>query len=152
MEEKIKTDLICIRTGSTMKMASDLMKEKRIRHLPIVNASGDIISILSKHDFTDVIKFDDMPVDVFSSSPVQSVRESEPLSRIALKMIVEKISALIICDDEKRVVGIITTDDLLLQFSQLIIEKDNQLDTKWNSFKTLTTIGEFVKSLADIGI
>ena len=143
--------LICIGKGAKMASAKTLMTEKRIRHLPVVDESNRIFAMLSKHDLSDELKFHDMPVDLFASYPIHFVSAETPLSSVALKMVSEKISALILCNDDKEAVGIITTDDLLFQFASLLQEKE-KADFSWKNFDALTTAGEFIKKLSDVGI
>lgn len=135
-----------------MANAKEIMKEKRIRHLPVIDDAGRVTAMLSKHDLSDTLKFQDMPVDLFASFPVHYVTPDTPLSSVALKIVSEKISALLICNSEKEVLGLITTDDLLLQFSLLLQEKEKADSFNWKNFDALRTAGEFIKKLSDIGI
>jgi acetoin utilization protein AcuB len=146
-------ELICIASGSTMLEAQNLMSEKRIRHLPVIDKQNKIISMLSQHDLTGVAKFRDLPVDLFASSPVEYVTTDTPLSSVALVMLQKKISSVLLANSENQAVGIITTDDMLFQFSQLLKEKEEKgQSTDWDQAKILTTAGEFFKKLSDIGI
>ena len=154
MLEVQSQDLTCIQTGSSMAEAKELMTEKRIRHLPVINDRGQIIAMLSKHDLTDVGQFQDLPVELFASFPVHFVEQDTPLSSVALKMIEEKISSLILCDFKSRAIGIITTDDLLFEFSKLLKQtKEFQSTTPlWPAAETITTAGELFRQISDIGI
>lgn len=152
MEKRINNNLICIQSGSTMNDARKIMHHNRIRHLPILNHKNQVESILSKHDLTDVQSFQSMPVDLFASFPVQFMHESTPISVVALKMIEEKISALIICNDQDQAVGIITTDDLLFELSRILKEKESKTTSTPIPFDLITTAGSFFRKLADIGI
>lgn len=151
MDHQFKTKLICLPSGSTMKQARDLMNERRIRHLPIVDKDNKIISMLSKHDLSDVTKFQDMPVDFFATTPVSYVDASEGVKAVALKMLQENISCVLIADSEKNVIGIATTHDLLYHLVTLLNaqEKDSQPIAGSDA---LITIGEFFRKLSDIGI
>jgi CBS domain-containing protein len=135
-----------------MKVAKELMQENRIRHLPVIDTDQRIISMLSKHNLTDIQHFSDMPVDFFSTHPVQYVTEKTPLSTVALLMLEKKISSVLLCDDNKNVLGIITTDDLLYSFSQLLKEKEKSKLSNKQSIDFLASAGEFFRKLSDIGI
>lgn len=149
MEGIYSKNLICIKSGATMGEAADMMREKRIRHLPVVDAQNRINSILSAHDMTDVQKFRDLPVDLFTSFPVRTVTPDTPLSEVSFMMLKEKISCLIIAEGGEAV-GIITTDDLLFQFSLILKEKEKKGAFVWTD--TLSTAGEFFRKFSDIGI
>ncbi len=144
-------NLISIRKDSTMAVARELMVEKRIRHLPVVDEQNRIIAMLSKHDLNDDLKYHNMPVDLFATYPIHFVNVDTALSSVALKMVSEKISAVILCNDKNEAVGIITTDDLLFQFATLLQEKE-KTDFSWKNFDALATAGELMKKLSDVGI
>lgn len=149
MEGIYSKNLICIKSGSTMGQAADLMKEKRVRHLPVVDDKQLINAMLSAHDMTDVLKFRDLSVDLFASFPVRTVKPNTPLSEVALIMLKEKISSLIL-EENDEAIGIITTDDLLFHFSLILKEKEKQGSYTWTD--AMTTAGEFFRKLSDIGI
>ncbi len=135
-----------------MNQARELLSEKRIRHLPVVNQDDQIIAILSQRDLTDVARFEDLPVDLFASCPVYYVTHETPLSGVVLLLIEKKISSLILCDSDKNAIGIITTDDLLYEFSQLLKEKEGQTSPHAVKADPLITAGELFRKLSDIGI
>lgn len=149
MENIFNSKLICVKSGTVMAEARELMREKRIRHLPIVSEDNRITAVLTAHDITDVAKFQDMPVDLFASFPVKHVNPDAKLSDVALYMIKEKISCLIVAQDGKAT-GIITTDDLLYELSKLLKEKEKKSGSVMDN--VLVTAGEFSRRLADIGI
>lgn len=132
-----------------MAQAKELMRENRIRHLPIISNDNRITGVLSAHDMTDIAKFQDLPVDLFSSFPVKCIRPDTALSDVALRMIVEKVSCLIIAEDGKAT-GIITTDDLLYELSRLLKEIEKNESPALD--RALITVGELCKRLADVGI
>ena len=152
MENIFKSNLICIKGGTTMREAGELMKEKRIRHLPIIDGSDRIVGMLSKTDLTDVAKFADFPAELFATFPVQTLNVDSPLSLAALLMIEKKISSVILCDNNNTAVGIITSEDLLFQLAQMLGEKEKSGIGSWDAAKTLSTAGEFFRKLSDIGI
>ena len=149
MENIFNSKLICIQSGSNMAEAKKIMRENRIRHIPVVTEDSRIVAVLSAHDLTDVAKFQDLPVDLFASFPVKFVTPETPLSEVALRMVSEKISCLLLVEEGKAT-GIITSTDLLFEFSQLLKEKEKNevpvLD------RVLVTAGELCKRLADVGI
>lgn len=149
MEKIYSSKLISIKSGSTMREAKEIMREKRIRHLPITNSENYITGILTAHDMTDVVKFHDMPVDIFASFPVKYVTPETTLSEVALKMIADKISGLIVVKNEAAI-GIITTDDLLFELSQILKNKEDGSSPIWSD--ALVTAGELCRKLADVGI
>ncbi len=152
MKANFKTDVICIKSGSPLSKAKELMKDKRIRHLPVINDKEEVISILSYHDFIGTDKLQDWGVDFFATTPVEYVTTETPLRQVVLKMLNNKISSVLLTDANNTVVGIITTHDILFHMSEML--KGSEEDTKktWTGSDILITAGEFFRKLSDIGI
>jgi len=150
MEKIFSSHLICIKSGSSLKEAKEIMQDKRIRHLPIIDADQNIIAIVTSHDLISREQFQNLPVDFFASSPVAFVHEDTPLSTVALKFIETKMSSVILCDNDMKAIGIITTNDILFQYAQLTQKKEPTFAI--DQAKLITTAGEFFRKLADIGI
>lgn len=105
-----------------------LMKCWRIRHLPVVDSRGDTVGILSERDVEramlpaeaggvtagDSHRFDpEQTVEAYMSSPVRAVQEGQPVAEAAEAILSEKLSSLLVVDQNGRPVGILTTDDLI---------------------------------------
>jgi acetoin utilization protein AcuB len=145
--------MICIKTGTPMGEARELMENRRVRHLPVLNDHDEVIGMLSKHDLTDVPKFQDLPVELFASFPAQYVTLDTPISTVSLRMIEARISSLVLVDYSGEAVGIITTDDLLYELSKLTRENEEHTVAEWTGALTnVNTAGEISRRLADIGI
>jgi len=134
-------------SNKSMKIsdALELMKEKRIRHLPIVNSNNELQGIVSDRDLRDASPsiFEDekhkefvnltvsqvMVDDVITALPMDFVEEA------ALTMVEHQISCLPV-EEDNILVGIITETDLLntlvrltgadLPTSRLEIKVDNE--------------------------
>lgn len=158
MKSRYKTNLICIRSGAPLSEAKDIMQERRIRHLPVINEQQEIIGIISQHDLTDDTKYRDLPVDLFASSPVEYVTNHTPLRQVALAMLTKKISCVLIADEFQEVTGILTTDDMLYQLSEMLKTAEEASPEALNepnsilSVRSLITIGEVSRNLSAIGI
>ncbi len=147
------TKMICIKTGTPMAEAREVMENRRIRHLPVLNEHDEVIGMLSKHDLSDVPKFQDLPIELFASFPAQYVTLDTPISTVSLRMIESKISSLLLVDYTGEAVGLITTDDLLYELSKLTRENEEHTVAEWTGALTnVNTAGEISRRLADIGI
>lgn len=144
-----KTKLICISGQSTVAEARTLMTEKRIRHLPVINDNNDIIAMLTSHDLPNHADISHLPVIFFSKAPVQFITTASPLKKAALVMLEQKISSVLLVDDENNVQGIITTDDLLYHLTTLLPGEEPQ---PIDNLNLKLTVGEFFRRLSDIGI
>lgn len=145
--------MICIKTGTPMAEARELMENRRVRHLPVLNDLDEVIGMLSKNDLSDVPKFQDLPIELFASFPAQYVTLDTPISTVSLRMIEAKISSLVLVNYNGEAVGLITTDDLLYELSKLTRESDEHTVAEWTGALTnVNTAGEISRRLADIGI
>jgi len=150
--KKIMTqNLITIPMGTSLFEASELMKEKRIRHLPVVDSKDDLVGIISQRDLHYVPDSKNLAVELLMSSPVHFVAETTPLRRAIFLMLQMKISCLLIADANDNAVGIITTDDLLWHLSHLLAEEEEE-HHHISSYQAQQTIGEVAKELAQMGI
>ena len=136
MEKKVSQvmskRLVSLKMEDSVRTAYQIMKDRKIRHLPVTDDSGEIIGILSDRDLQRAmtphpdrvqageeaaIEFNPrFKAKDFMSWPVQAVDNTLSLEKVADRMVRDKISALLVQETHvhgSRVVGIVTTDDLL---------------------------------------
>ncbi len=138
---EIMTDrLITIEASDYLKNAYKIMREKGIRHLPVMGATGKIVGLISDRDLklamSKLVDCDDdvyyqfetdEKVEDYMSRPVKFVQGIEPIENVAKKMLADKVSAFMVLDRELKVCGIVTTDDLLA-YLVTILEVDKHKD------------------------
>jgi CBS domain-containing protein len=95
-----------------------LMQQKRFRHLPVVNSEGLLLGIVSERDVLKAVsKPLREPKDILASdlmgSSVMAATPDTLLIEIAQMLLSENKSALPIIDAESKLVGILTTTDIL---------------------------------------
>ena len=139
-------NIVTAATGSSVGEAKELMKEKRLRHLPIINNAGVIVGIVSKRDL-NTFTSDDIPVEYFMSTPIDFVEQNSSVRSVILKMLEKKISSVLVSNTNHEVIGIVTTDDLLWQLAE-ILDQHHSLGELFNT----QTIGAVVDKLALAGI
>lgn len=136
--------LISVHADAELAEAYRLMLEKRIRHLPVRGDRGEIVGMLSDRDLQRAMKPTPMPEDELGSAgldgdfdselrvrdimswPVRGIRSTLPAREAAERMLSEKISALLVVDDEMHAVGIVTTDDLLQLLLKLLAREPSE--------------------------
>ncbi len=94
------------------------MQQKRFRHLPVVNSEGLLLGIVSERDVLKAVsKPLREPKDILASdlmgSSVMAATPDTLLIEIAQMLLSENKSALPIIDAESKLVGILTTTDIL---------------------------------------
>ncbi len=129
-EESMSRSLITINWSEQLKTAYLRMQNHRLRHLPVVNDTGEIVGMLSDRDVqramiseikhearipasSESIEFDpEARVRDYMGWPVLTVDQNTDLRLVAERMLHEKISSILV-QKSGRTVGIITTDDML---------------------------------------
>lgn len=120
------TDVITIDEHTSMMKASIIMKEKKIRCLPVVDKKGKVLGIVSDRDLKDAAPSKATTLDVYELNYLLSsmkigdimtknlvfVRPDETVEFAALLMLENKISSLPVINDKHNLVGIITQTDI----------------------------------------
>lgn len=127
--------IVTIHMEDSIRMAYQIMQENKFRHLPVTDAAGNIIGILSDRDIQRAMKVSRQGIDTeieFSAEdtcqdymqwPIQTCSDQTSIAQAVDKMLNEKISAFLIVDSVSgRARGMLTTDDLLKYLKQLLSE------------------------------
>lgn len=153
MYEQIKNhfskNVITINQEDSLSQADEMMNNYNIRHLPVVDQDNTLVGILSKSDFVALKYVDsrlkDFKVRTFMSAPVKAIRKTTKIREVAKLFVDKKISSVVVVN-EKEVIGILTSEDLirLLAGDNDYLNETEQLDLAaladdgWISMTTLT--------------
>jgi acetoin utilization protein AcuB len=113
----------CIGKDQKLATASSLMRDARLRHLPVLEA-GRLVGMLSQRDiyFVETIQGVD-PVEVsVEDAMTQDAYQVQPTARlhtVVAAMAKKKIGSAVVVEDGK-VVGVFTTTDALTVLSELL--------------------------------
>ena len=132
----MSSHLLTIRLDDSVRKAYEMMKERRIRHLPVCDEARQIIGIISDRDLQramkpkqltvmsnldDDIEFDPShQVKDFMSWPVNCVAYDIEIAAAVRRMLNQKISALLVVDGHQKPIGIVTTEDMLKLLAELL--------------------------------
>ncbi|MEK3933851.1 acetoin utilization AcuB family protein [Sporosarcina sp. FSL W7-1349] len=127
IEEIMKTDLITLGPDDTVKDALQIMRDERIRHIPIVSTDGTVVGIISDRDLktntpTLVNEQDKRHYDL----PLSQIMTKNPIighpmdfvEEVAVLFYENQIGSLPIVSNN-QLVGIITETDLLYKYIEL---------------------------------
>ena len=120
------TDVITVDEDASMMKASIIMKEKKIRCLPVVNTKGELVGIVSDRDLKDAAPSKATTLDVYELNYLLSsikikdlmttnlayVRPDETVEFAAILMLENKISSLPVINNKGRLIGIVTQTDI----------------------------------------
>ncbi len=113
---------ITIRDDTDYWKASEIMQEKALHHIPVVDAENKVVGILTSRDLrVAAMHFGEAHVEVseMMHSPVVTITPEEPLARAARQMLDNRIGSLPVLDADGQIVGMLTETDLL----RALIEK-----------------------------
>jgi acetoin utilization protein AcuB len=120
------TDVATVHEDTSMMKASIVMKEKKIRCLPVVDEQGKLVGIVSDRDLRDAAPSKATTLDVYelnyllSSMKIKDimsknlvvVKPDETVEFAAILMIENKISSLPVVNGKDELIGIITQTDI----------------------------------------
>jgi acetoin utilization protein AcuB len=95
--------------------AFDIMEDKNMHHLPVVDAAGEVVGILTRRDLQLAARhFQEAPVEVAEvmHTPVSTIKPDTKLSEAAAMMMEQHIGGLPVMDDNNHIIGIVTETDL----------------------------------------
>jgi CBS domain-containing protein len=106
--------------AATVAAAATMLDDLDIRHLPVVDSSGELIGMISDRDLRGAfaVNGDGAPpgrariVDVMSSNVIRALPDDE-LQEIAELMVDNRIGAVPIVDERGMLVGIVSYVDVL---------------------------------------
>lgn len=123
VQEFMTPEVITIQADAPLKQAMQLMRERAVRHLPVVE-HGVLVGIVSERDVHDarMLRTVDLAtarVALVVSVPPLTVPPDMPLSDVAARMIDRRVGSVIVTQDS-RIVGIFTTHDALLALHHIL--------------------------------
>jgi CBS domain-containing membrane protein len=130
VEEVMSRDVFTLERNQKLSVADDLMKQRRIRHIPVVNSDGDLCGILTQRDlFRGILLrslgygsraeqklLDSLAVKDAMHEDVMTISADSALSDAATLMLSNKVGCLPVVDGE-RLVGMISEADFVKQFA-----------------------------------
>lgn len=115
IQDVMTTDLKCINPETSLIKANDMMWRQEIHHLIVIDDNGQPIGILSDTDLGgDLAKTlpDNQTVAEYMSAPLITGTPETTLKDAINLMEGHHIHALVVVDETKKLVGIVTTRDI----------------------------------------
>ncbi len=111
--KSVMTEAITIPPDTSIEKASRIIIEKNVNHLPVVDGKGVLIGIVTSWDIAKAVAMGKMGhVAEVMTRRVITAMPDEPIESAARKMEKYNISALPVVDAKKRVLGMVTSEDL----------------------------------------
>jgi len=104
------TDVQTIEEGTTIAVTARRMVNLNLNHLPVLSAGGQLSGIVTSWDIAKAVASNFLWLDEIMSRNIVTVTPEESIEEAAKKMEDHAISALPVVDEERRVIGLITSD------------------------------------------
>ena len=128
IEEIMNRDVHSLAPSNTVKDAIEVMRDKKIRHIPIVEETGKVVGIITAHDLKNILPSSiksDLNLTTYET-PLEKIMVKNPIighpldfiEEVALTLYDSKVSCVPIVSGG-RLVGIVTTTDLLYTYIEL---------------------------------
>ena len=108
MMEKIAT----IKEDADVKEAAELMLDRHVTHIPVVTDDYKLIGIVTSWDLSKSIATDAVHLKDIMTTTVKYCHAGDTIEEIARKMRDFDISCLPVVDEDMKVLGLITTDQI----------------------------------------
>jgi CBS domain-containing protein/anti-sigma regulatory factor (Ser/Thr protein kinase) len=129
--------------------AKELMKIKKISGIPVVDDKKQLIGIISIEDIIHALEFNKIndPIRKIMSTQVVTIHKDDSLAAVVDKFENYKYGRFPVVDDEKRVCGIISKEDImhgiLEKFNLIYIHDQKRTSTLDTEYSAIT--GERLK-------
>jgi anti-sigma regulatory factor (Ser/Thr protein kinase)/CBS domain-containing protein len=147
--EDIKAGDIMSSGEKKIAHAKELMKIKKISGIPVVDDKKQLIGIISIEDIIHALEFNKIndPIRKIMSTQVVTIHKDDSLAAVVDKFENYKYGRFPVVDDEKRVCGIISKEDImhgiLEKFNLIYIHDQKRTSTLDTEYSAIT--GERLK-------
>jgi CBS domain-containing protein len=121
VRNRMSQPVVSIRDDADFQKGLALMQQHRIRRLPVVDASGRVVGIVTERDLlVAASRYQQSKVEIaeIMSRPVVTVAPDVPLDKAASQMLLHKIGGVPVVDGE-QLVGVITDTDVFRRYVEL---------------------------------
>jgi CBS domain-containing protein/anti-sigma regulatory factor (Ser/Thr protein kinase) len=134
----MSSDVVEISAEKKIAHAKELMKIKKISGIPVVDENRRLVGIISIEDIIHALEFNKIndPIRRIMSTQVVTIHRGDSLAAVVDKFEDSKFGRFPVVDDENRVCGIISKEDILhgiLEKFDLIYVHDRKRTTTLNT-------------------
>ena len=112
VRELMRREVVTAKPNEKVEEAARKLIVKGIDHLPVIAEDGRLVGIVTSWDLARAIAERRRILSEIMTRRVVTAREDETIDAVAWRMAQHNISGMPVVDEEKKVIGIITTDDI----------------------------------------
>jgi len=124
-ESGMIVDPVTITENKTVHEALDIMENFKISGVPVVDANGLLVGIITNRDLRFETRFDIPVSDVMTKQPLVTVPVGTTLNEAKVKLQKHRIEKLLVVDDGGLLKGLITVKDIQKAIKYPNAAKDN---------------------------
>ncbi len=123
IQDHMSPTAITISSEADYSVAFEIMEDKDLHHLPVVNDAQEVVGLVTRRDLQLAARcFKEAPAEVAEvmHSPVLTISSKAELSEAVNLMMDKRIGCLPVTEDGKHLVGMITETDLFRALQKLL--------------------------------
>lgn len=165
VREWMTKDVFTITPETSMMKASRLMKEKKVRRLPVVDEAGHVVGIVSDRDIKDASPskattldmhelyylLSELKIkDIMTRNPV-CAQEDDSVEGVALLMVERNFGGMPVVNKENKIIGIITESDIFRVLVSITGVQNGGMQLAFDLPTARGTLRPILDALPDMG-
>jgi CBS domain-containing protein len=131
----MKFDVQSCRMEDTLKTIAGKMWERNIGCLPVINATQQVIGMITDRDICMAAYKEDKPLSAIPVSAVMSkelftCHPSDTVARVEAIMRTQQIRRLPVVDNEGKLVGIVSLEDIALEVERELVSRTHDVSVE----------------------
>jgi len=117
IKDVMTTEVVTVLPDASLKDVAGLLAEYRVSGLPVVDAGGAVVGVISEADILLKEMGDKaLTAGEAMTSPARTIGPERPVTQAAKRMLKDKINRLPVVDEDGSLIGIVTRADLVRAF------------------------------------
>lgn len=112
VQDVMAYEVASIQENATLEEAAKLMMDCRVTHIPVVSSENTLIGIVTAWDISKAVALKINSLEKIMTRAVVVSKLDETIEKAAEKMKKHNISSLPVVDNEQKIKGLITTDQI----------------------------------------
>ncbi|SNY46269.1 CBS domain-containing protein [Arsukibacterium tuosuense] len=135
--ELMTADPLCVLRSASLKDAHDLMRQKNVRHIPVIDANGELVGMLTQKIMIAKVmglmaqygavalerKEKQLLVSELMATDFAAVNAEQSLSDVADFFVSNRHGCLPVVDSANKIIGILTSSDFVRLAARLLKAK-----------------------------